>query len=920
MRSFIFKPVLLSITASLLLTACNQATPEDYIQSANAHLAKNDVPAAIIELKNAIVAAPQNSQARILLAQSHLHLGNALSAIKELKKAAELGININQVNPLMVEALLLSQNYKDTISFVSELEKTQLDANLNLFKFYQAWAQLLSNKPDKASETLAKLPVNNDDQYSLAHQYLLAFLKQEQENFDALDKQLAALPNGFIDLKLLQGQLNYNVGEFDRSVEYFTAYEQAKPLYIPATFALANAHISNRTPEKADEYVEKLVATIPNSPQANKLAATAAFDKGEYEKALTFIETAMEQGDKALTNQLLAGLASFRLKNYEQAYFYLNPLKDVMHKRHPGQKALLATKLALKRHDEVFSELSGLEEVSDADISFINATSYALINTGKADKAKMLLSQTEGLDLATDQLIQTGVLKLSMQDNSGIELLEKALQNDPSDTLSRLTYATALFQNKKFKEAHAIADDLIAKNERAEQAYNLKATILLAEDKVIDAEAIFKKLLTIDSSSTTANLYFARKSLQQNQPQQAVKYLSSFLAKNPTHLQGLGFYYYAKEQLNQHEEGKEFIRKAFRNNPDNLEIGVFFAAIELRHKKPLEAEKILAKFKEKNNLLSRNYWQLYSRVVAQTNNPEKLMRILTQWSVSDFADHQPFMSIASHYESKRNLTRAMIEIDKGLKRLNDNPQLLVMKASLLIEMKELAAAREILAKLEGTIVNPILISGFEGRILAYENKLSEAEPLIETYYQTFPSSGLANLAFMIKTKLSKTDEAEQFLIAHIEKYPNENNSRMVLSNHYLTTGKTAKAIKLYEESLEKSGQNVIILNNLAWLLFEEGQVERAIEYSNKAVVIAPKNSDVLDTNGFIKLRQSNAKEAVSILEKAYRIKPSNNDIALHYAEALIATGKSKQANKVLTEMSGLSNKQAGEQKALRDKI
>ena len=83
--------VVLAAALAATLTGCRNESSGDLIRSAREYQAKGDHPAAIIQLKNAIQKQPDNGEARLLLGQSTLAIGDPATAEKEFRRAAEYG-------------------------------------------------------------------------------------------------------------------------------------------------------------------------------------------------------------------------------------------------------------------------------------------------------------------------------------------------------------------------------------------------------------------------------------------------------------------------------------------------------------------------------------------------------------------------------------------------------------------------------------------------------------------------------------------------------------------------------------------------------------------------------------------------------------------------------------------------------------
>ena len=85
----------------------------EYLRDAQAYIDKGEVNAAVIQLKNALLADPSNREARLLLGQTYLKQKEGLSAEKELRRAQELGAAREDVLAPLGRALLMTgQNGK----------------------------------------------------------------------------------------------------------------------------------------------------------------------------------------------------------------------------------------------------------------------------------------------------------------------------------------------------------------------------------------------------------------------------------------------------------------------------------------------------------------------------------------------------------------------------------------------------------------------------------------------------------------------------------------------------------------------------------------------------------------------------------------------------------------------------------------
>jgi Flp pilus assembly protein TadD len=110
------------------------------------------------------------------------------------------------------------------------------------------------------------------------------------------------------------------------------------------------------------------------------------------------------------------------------------------------------------------------------------------------------------------------------------------------------------------------------------------------------------------------------------------------------------------------------------------------------------------------------------------------------------------------------------------------------------------------------------------------------------------------------------------------------------------TGKKKDAVVKYRAALDKAGEHVPTLNNLA-CLYADGYGDRgqALRLALTAFRLEPGNPAVLDTLGYALLKNGRAKEARKMLEKAVSLLPANPTVSYHLALAEYAAGDERQA-------------------------
>ncbi len=157
----------LSLACVLLLAACGRDTPESLIASGKAFAAKRDHKAAIIQFKAALQADGNAAEARFLLGQALLDSGDPNAAVLEFTKALELKLPAERVVPRLAQALLGSGDLRKLITDYDSLVLSEPRAVASLkSSLAVAWSGL-GNKPKSEAARAAALAAVPD--YGLAH-------------------------------------------------------------------------------------------------------------------------------------------------------------------------------------------------------------------------------------------------------------------------------------------------------------------------------------------------------------------------------------------------------------------------------------------------------------------------------------------------------------------------------------------------------------------------------------------------------------------------------------------------------------------------------------------------------------------------------------------------------------------------------
>ena len=227
----------------VLLAACSDS-PQTMIKSAKDYLAKGELSAAVIQLRNALQKAPDDAEARYLLGSALIDRRDPDGAVKELRRALKLGYPADQAVPKLARALV---DAGDTREFIAEFSDTTLstpDAQAAL-KTTLGNALLSLGKPKDAEAAFnAALAAKADYADALLG---IATVRAGSGDFEASKKIVDAVltqPNPPPEASLFKSELLVGEGQPEGARAVLTKLVEAKPGYLPARYQLTSMLIA----------------------------------------------------------------------------------------------------------------------------------------------------------------------------------------------------------------------------------------------------------------------------------------------------------------------------------------------------------------------------------------------------------------------------------------------------------------------------------------------------------------------------------------------------------------------------------------------------------------------------------------------------------------------------------------------------
>jgi len=115
-------------------------------------------------------------------------------------------------------------------------------------------------------------------------------------------------------------------------------------------------------------------------------------------------------------------------------------------------------------------------------------------------------------------------------------------------------------------------------------------------------------------------------------------------------------------------------------------------------------------------------------------------------------------------------------------------------------------------------------------------------------------------------------------------------------------GRSREATDAYERALRLDPENIVALNNLAYMNAETGgDLDMALRYAETAKRKEPRNPQIDDTLGWIYVKKNLNDNALVIFRSLVKQQPANATFRYHLGVALAQRGDVEQARQELNE-------------------
>jgi len=481
-----------------------------------------------------------------------------------------------------------------------------------------------------------------------------------------------------------------------------------------------------------------------------------------------------------------------------------------------------------------------------------------------------------------------------------ISSLEKAIRIDPSNWWYNVRLITMYSEQKNWKRAIEITNNLQKIYPNKEEVYTMLSSFYKETKEYDKAIAAYDRLESLNGINESSSFEKFQLYILLNKPQKGVAEIDKLVNKYPSEtrykvLRGDIFM-----QQKMPAKAFEIYQNVLKDDPDNPYVYVS---------------------------LSEYY--------KSVNLPDKAMESIVSALKSDQLDVETKVSVLGQYVEKlAHDSTKIVETESLFKLLVDRyPMEEQVHGYYAVFLQYQQRNAEALSELETMInINPKneqtwlrIIQLYIGdknykKILTTTTSAIENLPKLPVWYFY---KGIAQYQ-LADYRAALASYQKGLPLITVEQADLKSDFYAQIADIYYKFEKKDSAFVNYEASLAFNPKNIMVMNNYAYYLsLEKSDLKKAERMSSKTVELEPKNSTYLDTYAWILYQEGNYSLAKFYIERAIDNLPKNDDSGVvleHYGDILWMNSKDAKDDAKALEMWQKSYDSGNKTDSLKEKI
>lgn len=880
----------------------------DSLASAKALLAKNDLNAAHVHLKNALSKSPGSGEARYLLGTVLLQKGTPEAASVELGRALDAKFDATLVMPALARAQLQAGHYKKVTDKFASVELPQADAMADLQSTVaSAWAMTGDTRRAQAGVEKALRSVPDYPPALLMRARLVGSEGRTDEALTIVEALLGRTPTSAETWELKGDLLLHGKRDFSGATAAFKKVIELQPDAVRAHISLISMLLlQQRDIEAARKQFEAFKKAQPHHPQTAFFEAQFAFLRGDHKRARELLSAMLKVAPQSQRLLALAGANELQLGSLIQAETYLGKLVRLAPDQAHGRRLLAQTYLQGGQATKALDALKPLlDEGDNADTDALYMAAMANLQSGTLQKAHAYLERAAAAR-SNDPKVNTAIALARLARGETEAAFEKLSEISSSDkgNIADLALVGAHMQRKEYDAALQAIDVLERKQPGQPLPHDLRGRVLLAKADVPGARGSFERALKVSPTYFPAVGRLAALDLSDRKPDDARKRVEALLAIDARHTDALmalaDLRVKAGAPLDAVVEGYQ---RAVQSNPTDRSPRmalIEYLLGERANKQALsEAQAATAAVVDDPELLDA-----LGRTQAASGDTQQALATFGKVASLQPRSPVPLVRMAGVQTTRREFDAAAGNLKRALELA---PDLLIAQKGL-IELALRSGKPDSAVSVAKSIQKrrPTEVIGFvlEGDIHVRKKNWDAARAAFQSGLKTVQAPGVLAMR-LHSTMLSQgsAEEAGRFAAQWVNDHPKDAEFVFQLGTRALAKKDLPAAERLFTETLQKQGDHARALNNLAWVLTELKK-PGALAHIQKAVVLQPKVPAFLDTLALVLAEGGDTAGAIDAEKKAIALE-SLPSYRLALAKLYLKSNQAALAQPLLQDLANM---------------
>ena len=845
-----------------LLVGCNNQPDSSeamsHISRADTYAEQGQYRSALVEIKNAIQADPNNVSHIVRLAEVYQAIGAYEQASDLLEPWLE--------NDASDVALPLARAYVEQGKQLSALE------TLETFAADSPEAQLQASLIRAEALRLAGEKAE-----------ALALFRNLTDSNGANIKAIVGVARSHLDLN--------QTSQAIQALDEWTNRNEQQPEVL---YWKGVAQYRENQLEAASATLTDAVGVLPTSdvflPIRRDILSSLSrvlTEQGRITEAQVYNRILAENLNTGAREQGEAAVAAIKDGNIDEAKTILRDMLKLDPDNEQVALMLGALSAGTGELDEGTRLLTENLDPETTPTQFIRAATMAQIDAGDREEAlKTLERAIKARPNDNELLAMHGILALSLPEyqDAGVASLSKAISNEPDRVRLRLALAQYHIRNDQPEQALGQLRMAFTSNPSEWNTTGTYLNLLIQQGETTEAAEIRDSLLNGYGEEPSAVLLASMADAQLGNTEAAKKRLETLVNESPQ-LQApkvaLAMLY---NQTGQPDKAVEMFIDAAKITPGAIRPLQQAGQIYAQNHSVDEVEQWLSKVGQDNPELIMNTDALGALIRIRRGELSDARNLLDKWQTEDSeavsrATGQLLRAEALEAANARDFATARAKAAEAIALEPENLRYALLPVGIYELEGKLNEALKALAAVEETFGSERAVILSRATLLKQKDGDSPAYDYLLAQWQSTRDTGLMpSLLGLAKTVAPESQD--ELTDSWLSVAPNSSAAHMARADWLMANQQEIVAANHYEQVISRQPNNIAALNNLAWLLREENPT-RAIEMAGRARDLAPDNAAVLDTYGWILHLTGNHAEAKEVIERALALAPENAEIRSH---------------------------------------